>query len=98
MWQTFLLIIGLLIIFLLANKVVSQVYLAGHKIYSVLVGLLSILLLAFGIIYCKNSIGLTLIGAVFVFGCIVFLNSFDRNIKTFMHRKDKQGTTKEDKV
>lgn len=83
---TFLVVI-LLFLFILAHNLVEKVYKSGHKIYSMLVGFISCLLLIYDSLFVKNTIISTIIQALYLFGGIIFFMSFNLNFKLIIKGK-----------
>ena len=83
------LFIVLAILFIIAYKMVNEIYKRGHQIWSIFVGLLSFILLIIGTITVHNQIALMFVQVVFMFGTIVFFMAFTRNYKLYLAGKGK---------
>jgi len=79
----------LMILFAVAIKLINIVYDNGHRIWSILVGLMSFILLIVGTITLHNQVALTIIQIIFMFGTIVFFVAFTRNYKLYLAGKGK---------
>ncbi|WEV37403.1 hypothetical protein [Lactobacillus sp. ESL0677] len=82
--NSFIIIIGLLVLFWAAREFVARVYHAGHQIYSVWVEVISIFLLIPILVYCKNTVVVTIAVVIFAFNCMIFLIAFSRNFNAIM--------------
>lgn len=82
-----LLVMMLIFLFIIAHSLVEKVYKSGHRIYSMLVGFISCLLLIYDLLFVKSTIISTIIQALYLFGGIVFFMSFDLNFKLIIKGK-----------
>lgn len=82
-----LLVMTLIFLFIIAHSLVEKVYKSGHRIYSMLVGFISCLLLIYDLLFVKSTIISTIIQALYLFGGIVFFMSFDLNFKLIIKGK-----------
>ena len=82
-----LLVMMLIFLFIIAHRLVEKVYKSGHRIYSMLVGFISCLLLIYDLLFVKSTIISTIIQALYLFGGIVFFMSFDLNFKLIIKGK-----------
>ncbi|WEV71255.1 hypothetical protein OZY43_02295 [Lactobacillus sp. ESL0785] len=89
MGTALVIVVVLLVLFLVALKLVAQVYRAGYRIYSILLEVISIVLLTIILVYCKNKVVLMLAMVIFAFCCMVFLIAFSRNFQATMKGEGK---------
>ena len=82
-----LLFFVLAICFVAANLIVNRVYQSGHKIYGLLVGFLSFLVLILAQVLTRNQIVLYIAQLIFMFGCVVFFMASSRNYLQFQAGK-----------
>lgn len=82
-----LLVIMLIFLFIIAHSLVKKIYKNGHKIYSMLVGFISCLLLIYDSLFVKSTIISTIIQTLYLFGGIVFFMSFNLNFKLIIKGK-----------